>query len=168
MGTPGFITDLRKDIGHRELWLVGSSATVWRPGPQGTREILLVRRRDNGMWTPICGIVEPGELPSEAVVREAAEEAGVRIEVQRFVRVCAEKTLTYSNGDHCRFLDHDFLCRWVDGEARVSDDESSEVGWFLEDRLPEMPASHRRRIEVSLSGAPGVICEHDGGAGTVL
>lgn len=168
MGTPGFITDLRRDIGHRELWLIGSSATVWRPGPDGAREVLLVRRSDTGGWTPICGIVEPGELPSETVVREAAEEAGVRIEVERFVRMSAEDTLIYANGDRCRFLDHDFLCRWVDGEARVGDDESSEVGWFPADRLPEMSASHRRRIEVSLSGAPGVVCERDGDEGVVL
>lgn len=168
MGTPGFISDLRKDIGHRELWLIGSSATVWRPGPRGCREVLLVRRSDNGRWTPICGIVEPGELPSETVVREAAEEAGVRIQVERFVRISAEDTLTYTNGDRCRFLNHDFLCRWVDGQAIVGDDESSEVGWFPEDHLPEMPTTHRRGIAVALAGAPGVVCEHDGAVGVVL
>ncbi|AXE38255.1 NUDIX hydrolase [Acidipropionibacterium virtanenii] len=168
MATPGFITDLREDIGHRELWLSGATATVVRdgagePGRGKGREVLLVRRSDNGAWTPVCGIVEPGELPSETVVREALEEARVRIEVVRMVRVCVSGPLEYPNGDRCRYLDHDFLCRWAGGEAGVGDDESTEVRWFPVGSLPEMSARHARRIEVALDseGRDGVVMEHD-------
>ncbi|ALN15531.1 NUDIX hydrolase [Acidipropionibacterium acidipropionici] len=164
MATPDFIVDLRRTIGHRELWLTGATATVTRTAADGIgTEVLLVRRTDNGAWTPVCGIVEPGELPSETVVREAQEEARVQIEVVRVVRMCVSGAIEYPNGDWARYLDHDFLCRWVGGRAGVGDDESTDVRWFPVGSLPDMSARHARRIEVALASRPGdeVVMEHD-------
>ena len=39
--------------------------------------MLLVKRSDNGAWTPVTGIVDPGEEPAVAAAREALEETGV-------------------------------------------------------------------------------------------
>lgn len=164
MATPDFIEDLRRSIGHRELWLSGATATVARTAADGVgTEVLLVRRSDNGAWTPVCGIVEPGELPSETVVREAEEEARVRIEVVRMVRMCVSGPIEYPNGDRCRYLDHDFLCRWAGGQAAVGDDESTDVRWFPVDSLPDMSPRHARRIAVALASRPGddAVMEHD-------
>lgn len=156
MATPDFIIELRRHVGHAPLWLSGSSAVVLRPGPR-TRQVLLVRRADTGAWTPICGIVEPGESPELTVVREAAEEAGVVVEVERLVRVGVSRPITYTNGDQCQFLDHDFVCRWVSGEPRVCDDESSEARFFDVDDLPPMSARHNARISVALDPPEQVI-----------
>ncbi len=161
MPTPDFILQLRERIGHHELWLSGATATVVRDVPGGPAEILLVRRSDDGSWTPVCGIVEPGELPSQTVVREAAEEACVSIEVVRLVRMSVSGPIIYGNGDRTSYLDHDFLCRWVAGEPRVGDDESTDARFFPVDRLPEMDPRHARRIEVALAPAGEVVMEHD-------
>ncbi|GAA1389287.1 NUDIX domain-containing protein [Luteococcus peritonei] len=157
MPTPDFILDLRRDIGHRLLWLPGTTAVVLRPGEAG-EQVLCVRRSDDGSWTPICGIVEPGEDPHESAVREAMEEAGVEIEVERLVWMSPTGLITYGNGDQNDYLDHTFRARWVSGEAAVGDDESSEVGWFDLDQLPSpMSELQRRRIRVAAANPPHVL-----------
>ena len=49
---PDFIVSLRRQVGQAQLWLPGVTAVVRR-----SDEILLVRRADNGEWTPVTGIV---------------------------------------------------------------------------------------------------------------
>ena len=78
MPIPEFVVEIRKMIGHHEMWLPGVTAVVTRRD-----EILLVRRADNGEWTPITGIPEPGEEPGRAAAREALEETGVEVSVDR-------------------------------------------------------------------------------------
>ncbi len=135
MGTPDFITELRRHVGHAPLWLVGTAAVVLREADGGT-EVLLVRRSDTGEWSLISGIVDPGEHPTDTIVREAMEEARVTIEVERMLWLVVDDPITYANGDRCQYLDHGFLARWSSGEARVGDEESTDVGWFPVDALP--------------------------------
>lgn len=151
MPVPPFILELRRHIGHAPLWLMGANALILRDGAQGC-EVLLVRRADTGEWAPVSGIVDPGENPADTVVREAAEEAGVVVEVERLLWLDVQPPITYPNGDVCQYLDHGFRCLWVGGEARIADDESTAVAWFAVDDLPE-PRQHRleRMLEIALA-----------------
>ena len=146
MPIPDFIVALRRHVGHAELWLPGVTAVVHRG-----REVLLVRRSDNGEWTPITGIVDPGEQPAVAARREVLEETGVVVEVEHLSWVNAGPPVVHVNGDRATYLDHCFSCRYVDGVAHVADDESSDVAWFDRDDLPTMRDIFRSRIEVALS-----------------
>lgn len=147
MPVPDFIVDLRRHVGHTELWLPGVTAVVRR-----FDEILLVKRTDNGDWTPVTGIVDPGEQPAVAAQREVLEETGVTVEVERLAWVNAGPPVVHANGDRARYLDHCFSCRYVDGEAHVADDESIEVGWFAVGDLPPMREIFRQRIACALDG----------------
>lgn len=153
MGTPDFITELRRHVGHAPLWLVGTVAVVLRDADDGP-EVLLVRRSDSCEWSLISGIVDPGEHPAEAIVREAMEEAEVSIEVERLLWLVVDPPITYSNGDECQYLDHGFLARWRAGEARVGDAESVEVGWFPVDALPVPQRAGLARMVAIGAGAP--------------
>ncbi|HET6627627.1 MAG TPA: NUDIX domain-containing protein [Nocardioidaceae bacterium] len=146
MPIPDFILDLRRQVGHAELWLPGVTAVVRR-----TDDILLVRRADNGQWTPVTGIVDPGEQPAVAARREVLEETGVRVQIEHLAWVNAGPPVVHANGDRARYLDHCFSCRYLDGEAHVADDESSEVGWFSVDALPVMSGLFRERIACALT-----------------
>jgi ADP-ribose pyrophosphatase YjhB (NUDIX family) len=139
--TPDFISRLRRKVGHDLLWLVGATAVVLDGD-----HVLLVRRSDDGEWTPVTGIVDPGELPSDTAVREVLEETAVSCAVESLAWVNVTEVRVYANGDRAQYLDHTFRCRFLGGQARVADDESSEVGWFPLDRLPPMDAAHRERI----------------------
>ncbi|MEU4312433.1 NUDIX domain-containing protein [Nocardia sp. NPDC024068] len=151
MPTPDFISRVRADIGHDLLWLPGVSAVVF----DGTGRVLLQQRVDDRRWALISGIPEPGEQPAAAVVREVFEETAVRCVVEHLVAVQSEAAVTYANGDICQFMNICFRARAVDGEARVNDDESLEVGWFAPDTLPDgLPESNRFRIAQALASEP--------------
>lgn len=149
MPTPEFILRLREHVGHDVLSLNGTTAVILRE-IDGVAHLLLVRRSDTLAWTPVTGIVDPGEDPARTVVREAREETGVEIEVERLAWVHALPEQTYTNGDRALFLDHCFRCRWVSGEPAVGDDESVETGFFPLDALPEMSDPVLERIAVAL------------------
>lgn len=150
MATPDFIVELRKHVGHAPLWLIGGTVLCL----DGDR-VLLEKRADDGRWTAISGIVEPGEHPIACVVREAREEVGVEIEVGRMLWCVASGLKTYLNGDQVRYLDHGYLGRVVGGELRPDGDETMEVAWFPVDDLPT-PRHVRleRMLEIAL-GEPG-------------
>ncbi len=153
MPTPEFITNLREKIGHDMLWLSGATAVIQR---ESDGKILLVRRSDNGRWTPITGIVDPGENPALTVLREAEEEAGVKIEVVAFAQLKVDPPQTFANGDRCQFLDHTFYCRWVSGEARVNDEESTEVRWASRAEIEELCIDRMKdRIDAALDYRSG-------------
>ncbi|KQT92227.1 hypothetical protein ASG49_09815 [Marmoricola sp. Leaf446] len=155
MPIPPYVAALRSHVGHDLLWLPGVTAVVRRARGPAT-EVLLVRRVDDGTWTPVTGIVDPGEEPAVAAAREALEEADVVIRVDRLARVGVTDEVAYPNGDRSVYLDLTFACTWVSGEGRVADDESTDVRWCtrdeLEDLRPTLAAHMRARIEAALSG----------------
>jgi ADP-ribose pyrophosphatase YjhB (NUDIX family) len=146
MPTPEYVLALRAKIGHDLLWMPGVTAVIRRGD-----ELLLVKRRDNGEWTPVTGIVDPGEEPAVTAVREAMEETGVEIRVDRLVSTGVGDEVTYGNGDRAVYLDIAFACTWLSGEAYVADDESVEVRWWPVDGLPAMADEMEQRIASALS-----------------
>ncbi|WP_049572530.1 NUDIX hydrolase [Streptomyces sp. SBT349] len=150
MGTPEFIRDLRTDIGHRLLFLPGVSAVVF--DDQG--RVLLVRRADNGEWTLVGGIPEPGEQPAEAAVREVWEETAVHCVPERVVLVETGEPVRYPNEDLCQYMSVCLRCRAVGGTARVNDEESVEVGWFELDALPPLREGAVNRIKLATAEGP--------------
>ena len=148
MPTPGFIRELRRHIGNETLWLSGANLVVLREGEAGT-EVLLGRRADDGNWAAISGIVEPGENPADTVVREAREEACIEVEVERMLWLDVMDEVTFPNGDRCRFLDHGFRGRLVDGSPGIGDGEISDFGWFPANRLP-VPRQERLEEQVRI------------------
>ncbi len=154
MPVPEFVSRLRERIGTELLWLPGVSAVV----VDDDGRVLLGRRSDNGRWAVISGILEPGEQPAVAIAREVLEETGVTVEVEGLAAVATDDhVVVYPNGDRAQYLDLTFLCRATGGEAHVADDESTEVGWFAPDDLPEpLVASSRQRVEraVAFRDAP--------------
>ncbi|BAJ27450.1 MULTISPECIES: NUDIX domain-containing protein [Kitasatospora] len=148
MGIPAFLAELREVVGHRPLWLSGVSAVV----VDEAGRVLLGKRVDNGRWALIGGIIDPGEQPADTVVRECREETGVTVLPERLVSVAVSPMIEYPNGDRTQYLDLVFRCRPLSGEARVNDDESTEVGWFHPDELPELEARALEHIARALAG----------------
>ncbi|WP_024286726.1 NUDIX domain-containing protein [Cellulomonas sp. KRMCY2] len=148
MPIPEFITRLRAGVGHDLLWLPGVSGVVIDEDGR----LLLGRRADNGLWAVVSGILEPGEEPAVATVREVLEETGVQAEVVALTAVSSGSVVQYDNGDVAQYLDICFWCRPVGGEAHVADDESTEVGWFARDALPaDLTPSSVERIRRTLA-----------------
>ena len=148
MPTPDFVLALRERLGHDLLWMAGVTAVV----RDERGHVLLGRRADNGRWGLVSGILEPGEQPAEGLVREIEEETGVVARIEALAGVWTQPEVTYPNGDRAQYLDLCFLARHVSGQARVNDDESTEVGWFPLDALPEdLAPNSRHKLETALA-----------------
>ena len=146
MPTPDFVLELRRHIGHAPLALVGVTAIVFRD-----EKVLLGKRSDNGAWQAVSGIVDPGEEPADAAVRECLEEAGVVVRAERLAVVQQIPRITYANGDQADYLDLVFRCSWVSGDPHPADGELSEVGWFGLGELGELEPAHVRKIALALA-----------------
>lgn len=141
MATPDFVLALRAKIGNDPLWLSGITAVVLRDD-----EVLLVRRADNGAWTPVTGIIDPGEQPAVAAERETLEEAGIVARAEAISWVQVTNPVTYENGDRSQYLDLVFRCSYVSGEPYPADGENTAAAWFPLDALPPVSAHMRERI----------------------
>lgn len=98
--------------------------------------VLLGHRRDRDMWNLPGGGVEAGESPWDAAVREAKEEVGLAVEVERLVDVSwkpQDSDLVFT-----------FACRVVSGTPATSD-EADAVEYFSIDALP--PNMNERQAE---------------------
>ncbi|MFJ5924960.1 NUDIX hydrolase [Kitasatospora sp. NPDC092948] len=149
MATPKFILDLREHIGHAPLWLSGVTAVLVEDG-----RILLNRRSDSGRWALLHGIMEPGEQPADAVVREVLEETGVTVRPERITSVHTLPASVCANGDQVQFLNVAFRCRLLAGTAHVNDDESLAVEWFPLDALPPLSVNDTLLLGKALEDAP--------------
>ena len=144
--TPAFILELRRKVGHDLLLLHGLIAVV----VDDHGRVLLNRRADTGNWSIISGILEPGEQPDQAIVREVFEETGLHVRVERLVHVYMTPVITYPNGDRSQYLTVVYRCRPVGGEAVVNDDESLEVRFFPPDQLPPLRDDLLHSIRLAL------------------
>lgn len=142
MPVPDFIVSLREKIGQDQLWLPSVTAVVLRDStddsPWAVPEVLLVRRSDNGKWTPITGICEPGEEPHATAVREVKEETRIEASVDALLGVGTSAPVVHANGDKAVYMNIAVRMHALDPDAvaEVGDDESSEVGWFSVANMP--------------------------------
>ena len=141
MPIPEFIVETRKKIGTDLMWVPAVCAVVLRDSADNSDwavpEVLLVRRADNGEWTPVTGIADPGEDPHVAAVREVHEETGLRTEPAALLGVGSHGPVTHDNGDQASYMTVQIRCELIDDtEPTLGDDENTDVGWFPISRMP--------------------------------
>lgn len=110
--------------------------------------LLLMRERTDGRWSLPGGWADPGDRPSEAVVREIREETGHGARATKLVacwdRDARGHTPPLPVGAYKLF----FLCE-ATGEVTPPDElETLEIGWFGIDDLPPLSQGRVNRHEL--------------------
>lgn len=113
----------------------------------GAGKILLLKRAGSldssrstvGMWSNPGGEVQFGESVEEAVRREAREELGVEIDIERAIGFSDQ--ILPNAGVHWHLVA--FLARIASGEPRITEPQKSEgLAWFNISDLPENVGIH--------------------------
>ncbi|WP_067665853.1 NUDIX hydrolase [Nocardia miyunensis] len=153
MAIPSFLAELRQLVGTRLLWLPAVTAVVLDEHEQ----LLLNRRADDGRWSLVGGILDPGEQPADGVVRECFEETGLTVVPESLALVDVSPIIEYPSGDRCHYLELVFRCRPVAGHAHVHDEESLAVEWFPRTDLPDIDQHVQHRIDTVLTAGTTTI-----------
>lgn len=137
MAIPEFIRGLRAKIGTALLQV--PTVMVMAYDDQG--RLLLVQDKPSGLWGLPGGIVDPHELPSDAAVREAWEEAGVYVELTQLLGVFAGErfSVMYPNGDQLSGVETVFGARVISGIPRADQEETSDAGFLDSSQIEGLP-----------------------------
>ena len=107
--------------------------------------IVLVKRRyepQAGLWGLPAGFMESGESPEETAIREALEETGLRIDIDRLHGAYRGA----GSGTGARVVLLVYRARIAGGRLRAGDD-AEEVGWFDLLAMPTLAfRSHKQAL----------------------
>jgi ADP-ribose pyrophosphatase YjhB (NUDIX family) len=131
----GYVKFIRERVGHELIYLVYSVGIV----RDDAGHILVQRRYEFDWWDLVGGAKELDETISQCMIREAREESGLDIEIERLVGIYThpDYTIQYPHGDRVQPWAVCFLCRAVGGEIRPDGKETLSAQFKpLDDLLP--------------------------------
>jgi ADP-ribose pyrophosphatase YjhB (NUDIX family) len=112
--------------------------------------IVLIRRRDNGLWALPGGGMELGESIVDSAVREVKEETGLDVEVTGLIGVYTNPNhvMAYADGEVRQQFSLCFTTRLLGGDL-LADSESTDIAWTPSQDIPSlnMHPSMRLRIQ---------------------
>jgi ADP-ribose pyrophosphatase YjhB (NUDIX family) len=100
-------------------------------------EILLMQRADSGIWLYPTGWADVGYSASEVAVKEVFEETGIECEPVQLLGVVDGQRMGFSRFGMYMLLFH---CRATGGSLQGHPLETSGLGWFAHDALPNATA----------------------------
>lgn len=111
-------------------------------------EILLVREKEDGLWSLPGGWADIGYSLSENLIKEAKEEAGVDINPKRIISVWDREK---HNGSLMPYAVYKIFveCEYIRGgyECNI---ETSEARFFAEDSLPPLSEGRNTKKQIDL------------------
>lgn len=133
------VAEWLRDVGSGVAGYQTPKVAVGAVVANDAHELLLVRRADSGIWLYPTGWADIGYSPSEVAVKEVHEETGIDCEVERVLMVLDGMRLGFTQRPLYSIV---FLCRAVGGALRPHPLETSGVGFFAQDSLPEPLAGY--------------------------
>ena len=98
---------------------------------EGESHVALIRTSYEGRWQLPKGIIDPGETPEQAAIREVREEAGITCELLKPIEEIEYWFYGDYDGSRKRYHKkvHFFLMRYLEGDVSDHDHEVVEARW---------------------------------------
>lgn len=131
----GYISELRKHIGHNPLICAGATVAVIKD-----KQILLNLRSDTKNWGIPGGSLEIGETLEETAKRELKEETNLDCDNFTLLSVFSGNDFyfKYPNGDELYSVIALYLADDFKGSLKITDDESIDLSFFSKSELPNL------------------------------
>lgn len=91
-------------------------------------QVLLTKHSQNHHWSFPKGLIDPGQTPEEASLREVREEGGVAAEI--LGKVGYSKYVYTFGGEKIFKVVTYFLMKYLSGDPKDHDWEVEEAGWY--------------------------------------
>lgn len=115
---------------------MSAGGVVFRNGPEGQPQVVLVGRSSDGRWQLPKGLVGAGERREEAAVREVEEETGIH---PRLLAPLGQLSYWFiSGGRRIHKTVYFYLMEFAGGDTALHDAEYDLVTWF------DVPEAERR------------------------
>jgi 8-oxo-dGTP diphosphatase len=127
---------------------VSAGGVVFR-GEKGSVEVVIVAVGGQNRWQLPKGLVDAGENPEIAAVREAREEGGVSSEAVQLIETIEYWYAGLDKGIRVRFHKrvHFYLLRYISGETKDHDWEVNEARWVpIDDATSQLAFDNEKRV----------------------
>jgi len=152
MAIPEYVRWLRGFVGHQRLLLASASVLIFDEQDR----LLVARPAGRETWVAPGGVIDPGESPVDAAIREAYEETGLHVEITGIYGVFGgpEFSVQYPNGDVVDYIMTTYTARVTGGLLAPVDDEIAELRFVNRAELEQIPLADWARL--ILPGAMGM------------
>jgi 8-oxo-dGTP pyrophosphatase MutT (NUDIX family) len=133
---------------------VSAGGVAFRSNKSET-EVAIVSIMPGRRWQLPKGIVEQGELPEAAALREVREEAGIETKLLAAIEIIEYWYVGERRGQRVRYhkFVHFFLMAYVSGDVSDHDHEVAEARWVKIDEASEMLAFKNERLIIEKARA---------------
>jgi len=111
-------------------------------------EILLIQEKADNCWAMPGGWADIGYSPSEVAVKECSEEAGLKVETKKLLAVLDKQKQNMPPAFEYVYKIF-LLCTKLNDNISVGS-ETSDVGWFDEQNLPELSTPRNTVDQIKL------------------
>jgi len=135
MSGSNYINSLREKIGNNLLLIPAVAAVI-----HNTDKEILLQEKENEDWSLPAGMIEPGETPAEAIVREVQEETGLVVNPGKVLGLFGGERFryVYPNGHKVEYTVILFKCEVKTDLTRISDSETKSLQYFEKSKMPKL------------------------------
>ena len=120
----------KKPAKLRTVEQISAGGVAFRQNGAGF-EIAIISAKPSLRWQLPKGIIDAGETPEIAAIREVREEAGIETEILSKIETIEYWYIGDARGERVRFhkLVHFFLLKYLGGDTENHDFEVAEARW---------------------------------------